>query len=184
MPFAMLALVHLLCQVYTIPRTGQLAYVGHVCNFRQKVTKLLSSLPTLPKDMPFVKVRPRGFGGRPGLKAPFAVNVDKLLHAFRWLNANNPYYHNVEWRDDWAEAWKQEGVDIGTTRGEHMVDGQSLTVNRESFSLWSQHAVREREAGSKGFSMRGRLLALCAHETRRTRRSRTGTTCALWQPTR
>ena len=31
-----LALVHPLCQVYTIPRTGQLAYVGHVRNFRQK----------------------------------------------------------------------------------------------------------------------------------------------------
>ena len=36
-----LALVHPLVQVYTIPRTGQLAYVGHVCNFRQK--PLLSS---------------------------------------------------------------------------------------------------------------------------------------------
>ena len=31
-----LALVHPLVQVYTIPRTGQLAYVGHICNFRQK----------------------------------------------------------------------------------------------------------------------------------------------------
>ncbi len=41
-----------------------------------------------------------------------------------------------------------------------MVDGQSLTVNRESFSLWLRHAVRERDAGSEGFSMGGRLLAL------------------------
>ena len=31
-----LALVHPLVQVYTIPRTGQLAYVGHICNFRQQ----------------------------------------------------------------------------------------------------------------------------------------------------
>ena len=29
-----LALVHPLVQVYTLPRTGQLAYVGHICNFR------------------------------------------------------------------------------------------------------------------------------------------------------
>ena len=29
-----LALVHPLVQVYTIPRTGQLAYVRHICNFR------------------------------------------------------------------------------------------------------------------------------------------------------
>ena len=29
-----LALVHPLVQVFSIPRTGQLAYVGHICNFR------------------------------------------------------------------------------------------------------------------------------------------------------
>ena len=29
-----LSLIHQLVQVYTLPRTGQLAYVGHVCNFR------------------------------------------------------------------------------------------------------------------------------------------------------
>ena len=36
-----LALVHPLVQVYTIPRTGQLAYMGHIHNLRQKVTKFL-----------------------------------------------------------------------------------------------------------------------------------------------
>ena len=56
-----LALVHPLVQVYTIPRTGQLAYVGHICNFRQKVSKFLSSLPTMPQEMPFVQVRPRKY---------------------------------------------------------------------------------------------------------------------------
>ena len=54
-----MALVDPLVQVYTIPRTGQLANVWHICNFRQKVSKFLSSLPTLPGDMPFVQVRPR-----------------------------------------------------------------------------------------------------------------------------
>ena len=39
-----LALVHPLVQVFTIPRTGQLAYVGHICNFRQKVPQFLSCL--------------------------------------------------------------------------------------------------------------------------------------------
>ena len=43
-----IALVRPLVQVYTIPRTGQLAYVGHICNFRQKVAKFLKSLP-IPK---------------------------------------------------------------------------------------------------------------------------------------
>ena len=50
-----LALVHPLVQVYTIPRTGQLAYVGHICNFRQKVSEFLSRLPTLPDEIPLCK---------------------------------------------------------------------------------------------------------------------------------
>ena len=43
----LLALVHPLVQVYTIPKSGQLAYVGHICNFHQKVSEFLSKLPTL-----------------------------------------------------------------------------------------------------------------------------------------
>ena len=46
-----ISLIHPLVQVYTLPRTGQLAYVGHVCNFRQNVQKFLRSLPILPQDM-------------------------------------------------------------------------------------------------------------------------------------
>ena len=33
----MLSLVHPFVQVYTIPTTGELAFAGHVCNFRQRV---------------------------------------------------------------------------------------------------------------------------------------------------
>ena len=72
-----LALVHPLLQVYTIPRTGQLAYVGHICNFRQKVSKFVSSLPVVPQDMPFVMIRPRQLGNRPTFKAPFKVEKVK-----------------------------------------------------------------------------------------------------------
>ena len=54
-----ISLVHPLLQVYTLRRTGQLAYVGHVRKFRQNVQKFVASLPILPQDMPFVMVRPR-----------------------------------------------------------------------------------------------------------------------------
>ena len=155
-----LALVHPLCQVYTIPRTGQLAYVGHVCNFRQKVTEFLKQLPTLPSSMPFVKVRPRSFGGRPCMKAPFTVNVEKLYAAFVWLKKNNLYYQNVEWREDWAEEWRKDDVDIGQTRDEDMDDGESLVVNREAFGIWMRSAERERAAETHGFEMGQRLLGL------------------------
>ena len=94
-----LALVHPLVQVDTIPRTGQLAYVGHVCNFRQKVSKFFASLPVPKDELPFVMVRPRKFHNRPSGKAPFKVNVQKLRSALAWLKMNNPYYYNVEWVD-------------------------------------------------------------------------------------
>ena len=72
-----LALVHPLVQVYTIPRTGQLAYVGHICNFRQKVSEFLSRLPTSPDEMPFVQVRPRKYKNHVPPEALFKVDVQK-----------------------------------------------------------------------------------------------------------
>ena len=36
--------------------------------------------------------------------------------AFLWLQANNPYYANVEWREDAAAAWTVEDVQVGATR--------------------------------------------------------------------
>ena len=95
-----LALVHPLVQVYNLPRTGQLAYVGHICNFRQRVSTFLASLPLMPSDMPFVMVRLRSCRGRSAGKALFKVNVWKLRRAFEWLKEHNPYYFGVEWRED------------------------------------------------------------------------------------
>ena len=86
-----LALVHPLVQVYTIPKTGQLSYVGHVGNFHQKVTEFLSKLPTLPANMPFVKVRPRNSAGKPCRTAPFTVNVHMCalvrMRSYAWVCA-------------------------------------------------------------------------------------------------
>ena len=152
--------MHPLVQVYTIPRTSQLAYVGHVCNFRQNVTKFLSTLPTLPANMPFVKVRPRSFGGKPSRKSPFTVNVQKLRHAFEWLRANNPWYRDVQWREDWAKEWAQDDVDIGTSREEDFHDGQSLVISKDSFESWMQLVRQHLSSEDEGFELGGRLLEL------------------------
>ena len=111
-----IGLVHPLVKVYTIPRTGQMAYVGHICNFRQKVTEFLTSLPLMPADMPIVHVRPRMYKGKPGGRALFKVDVMKLKSAFPWPKANNPYYADVEWRDDAAAAWAADDVQVGAAR--------------------------------------------------------------------
>ena len=57
------------------------------------------------------------FSDAPGsASALFKVVVLKLKAAFLWLKANNPYYANVEWREDAAAAWTVEDVQVGTTR--------------------------------------------------------------------
>ena len=110
-----LALVHPLVQVYSTPRTGQLAYVGHICNFRQEVAKSLTSLPLPKKEFPFAMVRPRNLRNRPSGKAPFKVIVHKLRDAFRWLEQNIPYYRNVDWNETHEREWLDEYVSVGTS---------------------------------------------------------------------
>ena len=153
-----LALVHPLVQVYSIPRTGQLAYVGHICNFRQKVMKFLSSLPVMPRDMPFVQVRPRKFKGHPGGKSLFKVDVRKLRAAFVWLRQHNPYYFNVDWREDAAAAWESDDVVIGVTREIEHDPGQAPPISGDCLRRWLDHAKREATAGDAGYAIGRRLL--------------------------
>ena len=155
-----IALVHPLVQVYTIPRTGQLAYVGHICNFRQKVAKFLKSLPIPKKDFPFVMVRPRSLRNRPSGKAPFKVDVHKLRHAFYWLKQNNPYYYNVEWNEVQEAEWKDNEISVGTTREEDVSEGLGLQVTGDICRLWLRESAINHAAGEAGFPMGNRLLAL------------------------
>ena len=49
--------------------------------------------------------------------APGSASAARQLKAaLLWLKANNPYYANVEWREDAAAAWTVEDVEVGTTR--------------------------------------------------------------------
>ena len=59
-----ISLVHPLVQVYTIPTTGEFVYAGHMSNFRQHVSSFPSSLPVLPRDVPFILVRARRVPGQ------------------------------------------------------------------------------------------------------------------------
>ena len=126
-----LAEVHSLVQMYTIPKTGQLSYVGHVCNLHHKVTECMSKLSTLPANMPFVKVRPRNSAGQLCRKAAFTVNVEKLRRVFEWLRKYNTYYRVVEWKEDWAQAWLQHDVDVGFRREEEFADGHEACLSKE-----------------------------------------------------
>ena len=139
-----LSLVHPLVQVYTLPRIGQLAYVGHVCNFRQNVARFFTSLPVLPQDMPFVMVRPRTLRNRVSKKMPFKVNVDKFRAAFLWLHKNNPLYAHTKWDESSAHAWSDEDVAVKETEVEHKTNKKQRTdeTNRD---LKKQLALTQEE---------------------------------------
>ena len=47
-----ISLIHPLVQIYMLPRTGQLAYVGHVCNFRQNVQIFSRRCPSCHRTCP------------------------------------------------------------------------------------------------------------------------------------
>ena len=139
-----LALIHPLVQVYTIPKTGQLAYVGHVCNFRQKVAKLLYYLPVMPHEMPFVMVRPRFLRGRRSTAAPFKIDVVKVKQAFQWLQLYNPYYRDVSWDSGAEAAWRSEDVQIGSVREEDFdlklgpSIGKTVFLRRLKLRFWQR----------------------------------------------
>ena len=160
-----ISLVHPLVQVYTLPRAGQLAYVGHVCNFRQQVTRFFTSLPILPQDMPFVMVRPRTVRNRESNEMPFKVNVQKLRAAYLWLKENNPYYRHITWDTDAAHAWSHEDVSVGTTKEEYFLSDQPLPVAQEHFGRWMQEAEAQQEVGAEaGFAMGRRLLEVLTQQ--------------------
>ncbi|CAK0867486.1 unnamed protein product [Prorocentrum cordatum] len=161
-PEMVLALAHPLVQVHTTPRTGQLAHVGHICNFRQKVSKFLKSLPVMPADMPVVHVRPRalGFAGAKGKsagRALFRVDISKLKAAFLWSKANSPYHAKVEWRGDAADAWAGDDVEVGTTREADSDASHAPPVTPTCFARWMEHGRTEAVAGDFGHVIGNRL---------------------------
>ena len=142
-----LSLVHPLVQVYTIPRTGELAYVGHICNFRQDVTGFMTKLPARPRETPFVMVRPRrSKGAQDGrARAPFRVSVVALREAFEWLREHNPYYQVVEWDDGAAGEWEQDDVDLPTREGPE--DLEHEVVQRRTLERWLEKGAASVDSG-------------------------------------
>ncbi len=148
-----LSTVHPLAQIYTLPRDGQLAYVGHACNFRQSVTKFFKSLPVLPKGMPFVMVCPKAPRNVASSKMPLKVSIERLRAAFTRPNARSPYYANVNWDESSAQAWSRDTVTFGATWEEDLLDDQALAINHEDFDRLLQEADSQRDARDVGLAM-------------------------------
>ena len=153
-----LALVHPLVQVFSIPRTGELAYVGHVCNFRQDVRRFMDKLPVTPQDMPFVMVRPRVAAGvddrRP--RRAFQVDISKLRRAYDWLKEHNPHYYNIPWDEEAAGQWTDEPE--LPVREEDIEQHQMVDIS--IVSEWARVAEQEDMSGGSGFQIGKKLVSM------------------------
>lgn len=78
----------------------------------------------------------------------------------------------MEWTDDWAQEWDQEGVDFGSTRKEDFADGHEACPSKEAFDIWMQCVLTSRESGSDGFYMGRRTLQLVETTLRSNKDSR------------
>ena len=160
-----ISLVHPLVQVFTIPTTGELAYVGHICNFRQHVSEFLSSLPVLPKNMPFVLVRPRRAPGQQHQKrmAPHRVDVPRLRRAFDWLKRHNPYYREVVWDEESAAAWDDPDAQLPEREEELPID---ILFSSQEFRAWMDAAALVADIGENGYLIGRRLRDVLMTEDR------------------
>ena len=101
--------------------------------------------------------RPRQFKGKPAGRALFKAEVRKRKAAFLWLKSNNLYYANVEWRDDAADAWTGDNVEVGRTREADSDSFHVPAVTRLCFARWMEHARSETLAGDFGYTIRKRI---------------------------
>ena len=68
--------IHPLIQVFTLFPSGQIAYVGHIVNFRQRSIHWVQNLPLHPNDIPIILVR-----RKLGRQQEFEGAGVRLLHA-------------------------------------------------------------------------------------------------------
>ena len=161
----LLALFHPLVQAYTIPTTGELAYVGHVCNFRQKVSKFLSSIPAQKQSFPaMVVVRPRQAHGQGSNRLPFPVDVKRLHAAYLWLKVHNPYYKKVDWDEPAAVSWEDTSIELPTKEYD---TSESVCMFRGEFCMWMETVTAQHAAGIEGFQLGGacKYISLGQHRS-------------------
>ena len=86
--------IHPLIQVFTLFPSGQIAYVGHIVNFRQRSIHWVQNLPLHPNDIPIILVRrkTREAAGVRRRRSPFAARKEALRDALHWLLAHHPQW--------------------------------------------------------------------------------------------
>lgn len=165
--------VHPLVQVFTLFPSGQIAYVGHIVNYRQHSIEWITDLPLKPVDVPLILVRrkTREAAGIQRKRAPFAARREVLRNALRWLLANHPQWQpgvhgTTTIREDHLQEYSVDGsaVEFPT----HEIDGPSnVDVPRELFASWVNNpsykfaAALRKVLGAAGDDSGNHLWDLC-----------------------
>jgi hypothetical protein len=134
--------IHPLVQVFTLFPSGQMAYVGHIVNYRQRSVKWITDLPLRPADVPIVLVRrkTRETAKRQRARVPFAARKEVLRNALVWLLANHPQWQpgvhgNTQLKEEHLQEYSDDGVVLNIPA--HEIDGPSeIDVPRELFANW------------------------------------------------
>ena len=80
---------------------------GHCVSVMQDVKAFVTKLPPLPRDLPYLYLRP------PTERVTdtyFSVRRDNIVKALEWLQINNPYYKDIVISEENAREYPENGI--------------------------------------------------------------------------
>ena len=97
-----------------------------------------------------------------------AIDVEKLISGFVWLKDNNPHYHNVEWREGWAEeCLKNAPKECQSCSKEAMDDNAPVATALYCAQYLSEEQVQQHAAflREEGYKDVGSLRQACTRSS-------------------
>jgi len=107
------AAISLVLPVVQVFRQGTgLRMRGHSISFPQdlEAAEVLTHLPRLPADLNLIYVKAPGPAGQSAPPKVLEVRRDKIQAAISWLQANNPYYRDIQLDREALNAYPEHGA--------------------------------------------------------------------------
>ena len=95
--------------IFCLSRGGQFGFRGHVLNVPQDLYGFITNLPRKVSELDFL-VLAKGVDQLDLSRNMFTVNRQRVVDALKWLQCNNPYYHNIKIDQEMVEALPINGM--------------------------------------------------------------------------
>lgn len=116
--------VHVVMQAWSV-KGGQSKYTGHCCSFMKDIKKVVEKVPTLPKDLDIIVVRPKETDDLLlASNSSFHVKRERLIDNLQVLRRFHPWFQ-VQGRIDW------DALDLLPENGSVFDQLQSITQTSE-----------------------------------------------------